>query len=157
MRLKSFYTLLIFAVASLAACTQIDLFEKLNNIPNAEWKRDDIQRVELNIADSTQQYRVFVVMRHDNQYAFRNIWINLGIQQPGDSTIQVQPFELQLAASDKWLGTGMGDVFERRILLFPKPVRFPKTGKIVFTLQQNMRVDPLPHIFQTGIRIEPVP
>jgi hypothetical protein len=70
--------------------------------------------------------------------------------------MRTQAFDLPLAASDKWLGVGMDDIFERRVLLLPRPVKFNKTGSIEFTLQQQMRIDPLPHILQAGIRVEPV-
>lgn len=145
------------ALVALSSCTQNDLYEKLNNISGGAWARADVQRYELDISDSTRPYHIFVVIRHQHNYAYRNLWVNLGMQSPGDSAMTTQPFELQLAAADKWLGTGMADVYERRILLFPRPVQFPRTGKIIFTLQQNMRVDPLPGILQAGIRVEPVP
>lgn len=99
-------------------------------------------------------YNVYVVVRHTNQYAYRNIWLNVGVRQPGDS-LHSQPFELELASAENWLGTGMDDVFEHRALLFPQPVRFTKAGEVIFTLQQTMRQDPLPGILQAGIRVEP--
>ena len=52
-----------------------------------------------------------------------------------------------------WLGSGMDDIFEHRIAFNDKPAPFQK-GKYTFTLQQDMREDPLEHIINAGIRVE---
>jgi gliding motility-associated lipoprotein GldH len=153
----SFYRF-ILAVAlmlGVAGCKQNALYERLHNIPEGKWQRTFIPSFAFNISDTTAFYRVYVVVRHTNQYPYRNIWLNVGVQQPQDS-MKVQQFELPLAASDKWLGTGMDDVFERRVLLFPRPVKFMHAGEVKFTLQHTMRLDPLPQLLQVGIRVEPV-
>ena len=52
-----------------------------------------------------------------------------------------------------WLGSGMDDIFEHRIPFNDKPAPLHK-GKYTFTLQQDMREDPLEHILNAGIRVE---
>ena len=145
---------LALIISFLSSCTQVDLYERMVNIKNAKWSSTQIPSFAFQIKDTINPYNVYVVVRHTNQYAFRNIWVNVGVQQPGDSA-RKQPFELQLASAENWLGTGMDDVFEHRELLFKRPVRFTKKGEVVFTLQQIMRQDPLPGILQAGIRVEP--
>jgi gliding motility-associated lipoprotein GldH len=64
--------------------------------------------------------------------------------------------ELTLAdASGKWLGSGMGDIWDNRVL-FKQSFRFPEKGTYQFALEQAMRVDPLPQVMDVGIRIEKV-
>lgn len=147
---------MLLAVVAMLSCKQVALYERLQNIPGGQWQRSFIPDYSFNISDTTSYYRIYVVMRHTNQYRYRNIWLNVGVQYPQDS-LQVQQFELPLAASDRWLGVGMDDVFERRVLLLPKPVKFARSGTVRFTLQHTMRLDPLPDILQAGIRVEPVP
>lgn len=154
---KRFLIRFIFATAfltGLTACQQNALYERLHNIPEAKWQRTFIPSFAFNISDTNAFYKVYVVVRHTNKYPYRNVWMNVGVQQPQDS-MRVQQFELPLAASDKWLGVGMDDVFERRVLLFPRPVKFPHAGEVKFTLQHTMRLDPLPELLQVGIRVEP--
>jgi len=143
------------ALIVLTACKQGALYERLVNIPESQWQRSFVPQYKFDITDTSVYYKVHVVVRHTNNYPYRNIWMNIGIAYPQDS-IKTQQFELPLAASDKWLGIGMDDVFERRILLLPRPVKFNKTGSITFTLQHTMRRDPLPFVLQAGIRVEPV-
>jgi gliding motility-associated lipoprotein GldH len=138
----------------LAGCTQADLYQRTVNIEKAKWSSSQVPSFPFEIKDTTSPYNVYVVIRHTNQYAYRNIWVSVGVQQPGDS-IRKQSFEIPLASAENWLGTGMDDVFEHRQALFKRPVHFTKTGVVVFTLQQIMRQDPLPGIMQAGIRVEP--
>ena len=136
------------------ACTEIQLYERTKNIDNASWQKSQVPTFSFQMADTTSLYNVYVVVRHTNSYGYRNIWLNIGLQQEGDS-MRFQPFELDLAGPDKWLGIGMDDISQHRALLFPRPVHFNKIGQVIFSVQHIMRQNPLPGIMQVGIRVEP--
>ena len=158
MESKNFLWVLIFSFvccAFISACNQASLFERLENIPDAEWKTGEILDFSIEIPDTTQNYYLIVTIRHTYKYAYRNVWVKLGLQQPGSDSITYRDFDLPLANNERWLGVGMDDVYERRIRLFGKPVRFTSTGTARFTLQQIMRDNPLKHVLQAGIRVEP--
>lgn len=140
----------------MAGCREIELYERLRNINNSEWSGEDTLRYSFEIRDTLAAYNVFLVVRHTNLYPYRNIFLNVGLQQPGDS-MRNQRFEVQLAASDRWLGVGMDDIYEHRAKMFDQPVHFSRPGIITFTLQHLMRQDPLPGMLQAGIRVEPAP
>lgn len=152
--MKSFFCVLVL-VFCLAGCKEVDLYERLQNIKNAAWDEKQVASFNFDIKDTVAAYNVYVVIRHTNQYAYRNIWLNVGLQQAGD-TIRHQQFELQLAAADHWLGIGMDDIYEHRAKLFSQPVHFNKAGTVTFTMQHTMRQNPLPGVMQAGIRVEPV-
>ena len=57
------------------------------------------------------------------------------------------------APDGRWLGDGLGDIFDNRIL-FKEGVKFPQAGEYRFELFQAMRINPLPGIMDAGIRIE---
>lgn len=83
--------------------------------------------------------------------------MNVSVQSPGDSA-RINRINLTLANDEKgWLGKGMDDIFEHRILLENVPRRFTKSGTYNFILQQIMREDPLDHVMNVGIRLEKVP
>lgn len=52
-----------------------------------------------------------------------------------------------------WLGSSIGDIIEHRIPFNDKPAALHK-GSYTFTLQQDMRGDPLDHIMNAGVRVE---
>jgi gliding motility-associated lipoprotein GldH len=155
MNFKSVLFLGLFSCLFFSACKQASLYERLKNIPSAAWKSGEKLDFSIEIPDSTQSYYILVTIRHTHEYAYRNVWVKLGLQQPGTDSIVYSDFDLPLANNERWLGVGMDDVYERRIRLFGKPVRFTSTGTAKFTLQQIMRDDPLKHILQAGIRVEP--
>jgi gliding motility-associated lipoprotein GldH len=61
--------------------------------------------------------------------------------------------ELALATDSKgWLGTGMDDIFEHRILI--TALERPRAGTYKFLLGNIMREDPLEYVMNVGIRVE---
>jgi gliding motility-associated lipoprotein GldH len=139
----------------LASCRKIDLFEKTVAIPKQAWSSTFKPEFRFNIKDTTVPYRVFITLRHNDQYNYNNIWVNLVTKSPGDTTRQVQ-YELPLASKQGWLGAGMGDIYDHRIAITPQDqdLYFRRSGEYIFTLEQVMREDPLQNVLDIGIRLE---
>ena len=136
-------------------CKQVELYERLENIPSAAWKSDYKPSFTFNITDTAALYNVFFTVRHTNSYAFNNLWVESGLQLPGDSLL-TQKIDLPLANTDGWMGNGMDDIYEHRIKVNATPYHFKRSGQVQFILKQVMRQDPLPGIMQVGVRVEKV-
>ena len=148
--------ILMFIVLIHSCTPPVGVFEKNISIPDHEWSSNFKPEISFEIKDTVALYRLYVVLRHTDAYGFKNIWLNVGVQSPGEK-IYSNRINLLLASDDKgWLGKGMDDVFEHRALLENTPRRFLKTGIYKFTLQQIMREDPLEHVMNAGIRLEKV-
>ncbi len=133
---------------------QLNSFEQTVEINNHEWSAAIPAEVSFTISDTISPYNVFVVLRHTDAYAYRNIWLYVATQQPGDNSFKRERFEFTLQQPDgTWLGSGLNDIWEVRLPLFEK-IRFAKKGLYRIQLQQAMRDEPLLHIMNTGIRIE---
>lgn len=148
-------TLLVFISCSLfiIACTTVDVFEKNITIPKHEWNSIFKPEIIFEIKDTLALYNIFAVIRHTDAYRYKNIWVNLYTQFPGDS-LKKQQLDLRLATDDKgWLGTGMDDIYEHRILITDGP-KFLKAGTYRFRLENIMREDPLEYVMNVGIRVE---
>ena len=144
--------LLVPCTLCLVTCTTVDLYEKTVSLPDHEWKGDYKPEFDFIIKDTVSLYQVFFVMRHTEKYNYKNIWINLYSQQPGD-TLRKAPFELTLATNEKgWLATGMDDIYEHRLRL-TRSVKL-KAGTYKLIVENIMREDPLLHVLNVGIRIE---
>lgn len=155
-RLKKLSILFLVTVIGISSCTTNGLFEKNVAIPNHAWDSRFQPTIQFDISDTTSLYRIYIVLRHTDAYRFKNLWLNIGVQPPGDS-IYVNRRNLLLASDEKgWLGKGMDDIFEHRLLLNEKPAPFRKKGTYTFTLKHLMREDPLENIMNAGIRIEKV-
>lgn len=144
----------LLAVSSCNLST--DVFEKDVRIPGQEWEssfKPEV-RFDLKEADTATLFDVFLVLRHSDAYNYNNIWIEGSVREPGDSTVKSQRYDLTLATNDKgWLGSGMDDIYEHRILIQPH-TKFRKPGTYSFTIEQIMRQDPLKHILDVGVRVE---
>lgn len=151
--LKSLF--LVFCCGALA-CGTIDVFEKNVSIPGHAWSNSFQPQISFEITDTTSLYNIYVVLRHTNAYRYNNIWLNIYTQVPGDSA-RKERLDLRLATDEKgWLGSGMDDIFEHRILITRQPVSLPKSGTYTFRLEQIMREEPLQHVLNAGVRVEKV-
>jgi len=143
----------ICIIALLSGCSTLDVFEKNTFFPEHVWKSNNPCSFTFNIDDTVSLYQIYVVIRHEDAYHFNNIWLNIATKAPGD-TVRNQQVNVQLANNKKgWLGTGMDDVFDHRVRITRTPVKLKK-GVYSFTLQQNMREDPLQYVLNAGIRVE---
>ena len=141
---------------SLFACSRIDLFERVVFTPKQEWEQSFQPEFTFDIEDTVSTYKVFFIIRHADAYAYNNIWIKLTSKLPGEKTIRNERFDIQLATEKRWLGSGMDDLYDHRVLLYRNPVQFNKAGRYILRVAQDMRIDPLDYIFNVGIRLEKV-
>jgi gliding motility-associated lipoprotein GldH len=145
---------IILSVFLLSSCIQTGLFEKNVTLKNHAWNNTYKPTISFDITDTTASYNVFFVVRHTDAFSYNNLWVKIRSKGPGDSAVTAQQFDLPLANQNKWTGTGMDDIFEHRILLSRKPVRFPRAGRYDFTLEHIMRENPLNEVLNVGIRLE---
>ena len=150
------YCLLPFAccLLLLASCKPIAVYEKNTVIPKYEWDYNFAATGSFVINDTLAAYNIYLVIRHTDAYRYNNIWLNIGLQPPGD-TMNFQKTDLQLGTDDNgWEGTGMNDIWEVRKSLNDKPSRFIKPGTYNFKISHIMRENPLLYIMSAGIRVE---
>jgi gliding motility-associated lipoprotein GldH len=92
------------------------------------------------------------VLRHTDAYKYNNIWLNVGLQAPGDS-MRYQKLNIELATdATGWEGSGMNDIWEVRKPLFVEPLKHK--GEYHFNITQIMRDNPLANVMSVGLRME---
>lgn len=155
-KMQRLLLILIPTILLFNACTTTGVFEKNIPIPGYKWENSFQPVINVDIADTTSSYNVYIVLRHTNKYQYNNIWVNAKVKGPGSEQWKSGQYDLLLATNDKgWLGSGMDDIFEHRILI--QQIRFLKPGKYEYSIQQIMREDPLPEVMNVGLRIEKAP
>jgi gliding motility-associated lipoprotein GldH len=146
----------ILTATWLMGCQTIDLYEKHIPIPGHEWNRSLPLEAQFEIKDTTASYQLFVVIRHTDAYKYNNIWLNIGLQSPGDS-MYMQKLNVSLGDDAQgWYGSGMNDIWEVRKPLTDRPRRFVRAGTYRYSISQIMRDNPLKHIMGVGLRVEKV-
>ncbi len=145
--------LLVTALFSLSSCDSNVIFEENIKLPENRWEQNNAIRFTVNIEDTINPHNLYINLRNAGGYQFSNIFLFFTTTSPSGK-MERDTLELTLAdASGKWVGDGMGDIWDNRQLFKPN-FRFPESGKYIFQLEQAMRIDPLPQIMDAGIRIE---
>jgi gliding motility-associated lipoprotein GldH len=135
------------------SCTQVDVFEKNTKIPGIKWDSNFPATGTFIIEDTLASYDLSLVLRHTDAYMYNNIWVNVGLQSPGDS-MYFQKIDLSLGTdATGWEGTGMNDIWEVRKPLAQNK-RFRKKGEYRFSIFHIMRDNPLLHVMSVGMRVE---
>lgn len=140
---------------TLFSCREIDLFEKNISIPDMRWYNNFNSNGTFEIKDTTSTYNVYLVLRHTDAYLYNNIWLNVGLQSPGQDAMQYQKINIILGNDAQgWDGVGMNDIWEVRKLLSGEPKRFIKSGQYNFSITQLMRDNPLLQIISIGMSVQ---
>jgi gliding motility-associated lipoprotein GldH len=137
----------------LFSCGKGKIFTEYKTVGENGWERKNKIVFEPEIKDNSSAYNIYVNVRHDDSYAYRNLYIFLTTEYP-DGRKELDTLECTLAdEKNHWLGKGAGDLWDNSILMETN-VRFPIPGKYKFTFEQGMRIDPVPMIMDVGLTIE---
>lgn len=158
MRIYRTIILFVLSASLFAACLPAPHYQKDEAIPGNAWNYNYKPSFTFEITDSTAQYQPYFIIRHTQAYPYNNLWLWLYIKTPGDSVATKARINIVLAeATGKWLGKGMGEIFEQRMpVSLGDSVNLSKPGTYEVVMEQNMRVNPLPEILHVGLRVEKV-
>lgn len=158
MRIVGYIAILFLSCLLFSCGSNIDYssFERFDE--NTGWAKSVQPKFEYTCKDTNALYDVYINVRHAESYPFRNLFLFLHTTNP-KGTVITDTIECILADDrGKWLGSGMGDLFDNAVL-YKKNTRFTG-GKYTFAFEQAMRygdknvIDPLPLILDIGITIE---
>jgi len=129
------------------------VFEEYKSVKGGSWKYDDSIQFKINIEDTAQRYNLFVDVRHNFYFDWRNLWVKVITEYPNHKT-ELSSVNLPLSASDGvWYGKCSGDICEMRVGIQENAI-FPQKGIYTFTIIQDMRQNPLDKIIDIGMRVE---
>ncbi len=159
---KSTTTILLSSLFALilVSCGNGSFYKEYKSIPvETGWKASEKLSFDVNIDDTVSLNNVYINVRNDDSYSYRNLQMVLHTTYP-DGKKKSDTVECLLAdEQNHWLGNGAGDLWDNRIF-FKKNTRFPIKGKYQFSFEQIMRygtkntIDPLYLILDVGIEIE---
>lgn len=144
---------LFFMMVFLGACDSNRVFDEYQKIPKEGWTYENKLVSEIDIKDTSVAYNLYFNVRNTGNYDKSNLYILLEIQSP-DGGKEIKRLNFLLAdKTGKWLGSGLGDLYDNQILI-AKKIKLNQLGKHLFILEQNMRNNPLKEITDAGIRLE---
>ena len=147
--------LFLLLISTLTSCDSNVIFDKNEKLPDNRWAANNIIELHPEIIDTIHPYNIYINVRNAGGYQFSNIFLFFTTTTPSGKTDR-DTVEIMLAdETGKWLGDGLGDIWDNSVL-FKSDFVFPEKGEYTFSLQQAMRFDPLPQIMDVGLRIERV-
>ncbi len=143
----------VFIILFLTSCDKNRVFEEYKTIPESLWYINNKVSFQVAITDTVSANNLYINIRNSGSYGYSNLFVFLTTYLP-DNSVSKDTLECPLAdASGKWLGSGLGDIWDNKIL-FKRNFRFPHSGTYRFEMVQGMRLNPLPMIADVGLRIE---
>jgi len=137
----------------LTACNSDLIFDESKDIPNASWSYANPIPFEFEVKDTTKTYQVLLEMTHAGDFGFQNCYVQITTRFPNGEE-KKQAVSLELAAqSGIWNGECSGNTCSLEIPLQAK-AKFKQPGKHSITVEQFMRVDPLPGIKAISLKIK---
>ena len=153
MKYLSFFVLASFLLLGLSSCDDDTVYDEYKNVKNNSWDYADSIQFEVDIKDTATHYNLFVNVRHNFYFDWRNIWVKIITIYPNNKT-ELSSVNLPLSNADGvWYAKCSGDVCNIRVGIQQNAV-FPQLGKYKFIIVQDMRQNPLPKIIDVGLRIE---
>jgi gliding motility-associated lipoprotein GldH len=146
---------LTIIICTFISCDRTGLFEKNTNIPGMKWKSDFLATGTFDINDTISKFNLSIVIRHTNAFLYNNMWLNVGLQAPGEDSLKYQKINIPLGSdAEGWKGKGMNDILEIRHTISEVPMPFRKSGIYNYSIGQIMRDNPLLHVMSAGFRLE---
>lgn len=122
-------------------------------IPNQRWAFSEPVRFSTEISDTISGFNHYLLIRQGGDYAYQNLLVFVKTYYP-NNTYMVDTFDCPLAAPNgQWLGSGIGDVFDNKVLVKMNEV-FPQGGTYNFEIQHAMRPDTIDEVFDIGLKVE---
>jgi len=137
----------------LISCGPNYIFEKSFEINNEGWAYADTLNFEVEITDTLEIYNLYLDIEHATDYAKQNIYVLIYTQFPSGQRIEERVAIDFADKTGKWYGECNDAKCDLRVNI-QKGAFFNLAGKHIFTVEQFMRIDPLPGIHNVALRIE---
>ena len=139
----------------ICSCDPSRVYEDYNDLEEAFWHMDSVQRFTFQIEDSTRRYNLLATLRNASNYPYYNIYFQYTLKDSADRVLmeELKEYNFFDSKTGEPLGSGLGDLFDHSIPL-EESYEFDHTGDYTLELRQYMRLDTLPFVLSVGARVE---
>ncbi len=143
----------MFVAILFSACEQSRVFDKNISLEKEGWFYGEQENFEVSVLDTNISYNLYINVRHTDEYPYNNLWLNMTTVFP-DSTVQKNKVSVILSESNgEWTGDCVDGICFNSVLV-QSNFLLPQKGKYTITLEQDMRMNPLPFILSIGVKLE---
>lgn len=150
LQITSVFILLI----TLFSCDSNKVYEEYIEVENAVWLKENVASFKFEAKDTTLPHNLYVNIRNTGDYPYSNLYLFVTMQGPNGNLLKDTVNCILADNSGKWLGTGIGDLWDLQIP-YIGGFKFAQKGEYVLSLEQAMRVENgLKGITDVGLRVE---
>ena len=144
----------VFLFLGLLSCDSNKVFEEYIEVENANWQKENIASFEFIAKDTTTAHNLYINVRNTGGYPYSNLYLFVTMQGPDGGLLKDTVNCILADNRGKWLGNGVGDLWDLRIP-YVGGFKFAQSGSYIVSLEQAMRVeDGLKGITDIGLRVE---
>lgn len=151
--LKAASLFLLFVIT--LSCTENRYYEENFDFSDRIWQMDESARFTFTIDDDSSYYELYLNLRNDIKYPYRNIYIHYTLQDSTERALEKELQNIQLfePKTGEPYGDGLSSIYSHQVLL-KDSVLFPKEGQYTVELKQYMRTDSLQGVYSVGLRLD---
>ncbi len=147
---------IFFLITGLISCDSNKVFEEYIEVKGANWQKEDVASFEFEAKDTTDAHNLYINVRNTGGYQYSNLYLFVTMQGPNGGLLKDTVNCVLADNRGKWLGKGIGDLWDLRIP-YVGGFKFAQSGKYIVSLEQAMRTeDGLDGITDVGLRVETV-
>ena len=130
------------------SCGRTDVYNEFNTLPKNGWFKRDVQRFTPEVPDTVNRYDVYLSLRHNGDYTYRNLWLFVSYNDEG-GVLKTDTVNCELADEfGRWSGGGWGSYYQQAVLLNMSSLcnklcgtivseEFPTWGFVSFLMKKN--------------------
>jgi gliding motility-associated lipoprotein GldH len=151
-----FYLAISASLIMFSGCTDPKAVVDQNiEVANHNWTYLNRFKFPVKIDDPHLAYTLYMNLRVTGDYKYSNLFVLISQTGPDKKTAPKR-YEMKLANKDgEWLGKGSGNIYSYQVP-FLINYKFPAKGTYTFSIEQNMRDNPLREVSDVGLRVEKV-
>lgn len=151
--MKKMFLLMAVALGMLVGCSEPGLvYSNSISLDGEGWHKDTIAQFAIDVDDNVAKHDVWLMLRNSNEYAYRNLWLFVDIEQP-DGKVITDTIECMLANNTgEWIGKGWGSLYSSQFPLL-REVQFKEKGTYTFSFKQAMRADDIDGMHSIGVKV----
>jgi gliding motility-associated lipoprotein GldH len=150
MQMKKLIVPLIILSFVFTACDKAKIFEKYLDNERITWNRFDVKTFQVPIVDVSSSYDFYVAIRHVDAFPLDFLHLKFIISTPSGETRSIEQKIMLRNKDGKWLGDGMGDLWDVSYL-FRKGLKITEPGTCTVEISSAMSQADLPGIMQVGL------
>ena len=155
---KPIFVLILFTIT--ISCQDQLVYSNFQATDDGAWHRDKTMEFSMEAPDTLNSHNLYILLRNDQKYPYSNLFLIAEMTGP-DGQSQRDTLEYLMAdAEGRWLGSGLGSVFENK-LGYRRDVVFPQKGVYTIHISHAMRkngsvqgIESLPGVLDVGLQVE---